>query len=213
MLSLYDVASPLAHLLQGGVRMASIYFCLLVLVELPLPSKKICKVFFSTCPLHLQHDSTRWCQELSCSCNESEAFTCFVPQWEDASSLACRLFRNCFPKGPFPRFASKSRKRFMKWKDITETSWHEGREGKIVFCTVRRIFTGCTIHRLFCGISFIPIFPLFPIFSLNSILFSERKANARTSKNDAQWALLWTAPCALQAWPEAASHKAALSSS
>lgn len=136
----------------------------------------------------------------------------FVPQWEDASGLACRLFRNCFPKGQFPRFASKSRKRFMKWKDITESSWHEGRKEKIVFCTVCRIFTSCTIPNLFCGISFI-----FLYFSLNTVIFSEitfseRKVNARATQNYAQWAFLWTGLYALEAWPEAASHKAALSS-
>lgn len=43
---------------------------------------------------------TRWCQEPSCSCNQYKAFACFVPQWEDASGLVCRLFRNCFSPSP-----------------------------------------------------------------------------------------------------------------
>lgn len=113
----YSITSSLvtvrkSPLNKEHVKMASIYFCLLVLGDCHC-HPRFAK-FSSTCPLHLQHDSTRWCQELLCSCNESEAFTCFVPQWEDASGLARRLFRNCFPKGLFPRFASKSRKRFVK---------------------------------------------------------------------------------------------------
>lgn len=28
----------------------------------------------------------------------------------------------------------------MKWKDVTEMSWREGREGKIIFWAVGRIF-------------------------------------------------------------------------
>lgn len=127
--------------------------------ELPLLPKQILPSFlqaplFSSMISVVSFLGTRWCQEPSCSCIEYEAFTCFVPQWEDASGLVRRLFRNCFPQGLFPRSASQSRKRFMKWKDVTETSWHEGREGKIIFWAVGRIFTSCAIHNFFCGVSF-----------------------------------------------------------
>lgn len=176
--------------------MASLYLGLLVLAELPQYTTQadspsfLQALLLSSMISVVSFLGTRWCQEPSCSCNEYEAFTCFVPQWEDASGLVRRLFRNCFPQGLFPRSASQSRKRFMKWKDVTETSWHEGREGKIIFWAVGRIFTSCAIHNFFCRISFFSF-----CFSLNSIIFTERKETARAIQTGAQWAFFWTALC------------------
>lgn len=60
----------------------------------------------------------------------------------------------------------------MKWKNVTEMSWCERREGKTVFWVVGRVFRLCNPDLLWNLFSFW-------FLNLKSIVFSKRRETAK----------------------------------
>lgn len=117
------------------------------------------------------------------------------------------------PRGCFPDLPLNQGRDLWSGKISQRQAGMRGGRGRLSSVLWAEFSQAVQFRICFVGFPLFLCFLYFLYFSLNSVIFSEREANARATQNDAQWALLWTALNALQAWSEAASHKAALSSS
>lgn len=189
----------------------------------PLPKQIVlayCKLLLSSIISVVSFLGTRWCQEPLCSCSQYKAFACFVPQWEDASGLVCRLFRNCFsprPPGAVSQLClsvtvlagpcvSSNQGRDL-WSGKMSQRWAGMRGGR-----GRRSsglwaeFSDCAI-QIFSGICFLSGFKF-----KKSIVFSKRRETAKAVQAQVHNELIPVQLSALQVGLEAAACEVVLSS-